>query len=525
MMRTMFLTLFIIGASIGGSENAFPAGRYALLIGNGNYPDTVGRLTNPPNDINLLRNSLTSLGFKVGIVRDASYADLAKSIQGHIALVRDAGDDTISFVYYSGHGAADARTQINYLIPVDVPNAEDTSLWNNSLQLKADILDKLVAQAPNATHFVVFDACRTELRLSVNRMKVFDVDRKSFLPVTATGALVAYSTAERRTASDRGEGSGPYARALAEELLVPGVEAVSVFRNVQLRVKQAIGQDPYLAYSGVPRIFLAGETTVSTQASPSNLPSGQGETIAFERERTSTRSTLSTFLQQLGDEGISAAGVFATAKAWPTGSTVRMCFLDGSKEQRAYVARIGREWTLYGNINFDFDDLSNPRICSKASGSVVRITFKEPGNWSLIGTDAGKLRNGATLSLEIVGQSSLSALGTPAVHGAILHEFGHVVGFEHGWQAASNGCDAEINWESVYKDFELEGWSKEQVDLNIKSRSADPLVESFGFDKKSIMNYAFPPKFFHAGTQSKCYAAPSGELSLKDKLAVYKAYP
>ena len=54
-------------------------------------------------------------------------AELRKvtGIKRHIQAVRREGEGTISFVYYSGHGAADPDTKINYLIPVDVTSAED----------------------------------------------------------------------------------------------------------------------------------------------------------------------------------------------------------------------------------------------------------------------------------------------------------------------------------------------------------------------------------------------------------------
>ena len=56
---------------------------------------------------------------------------------------------------------------------------------------------------------------------------------KGFVPVANTaGLLIAYATAPNRTASDAGDGGGPYAKALAEELLKPGVEAVTMFRDV-----------------------------------------------------------------------------------------------------------------------------------------------------------------------------------------------------------------------------------------------------------------------------------------------------
>jgi hypothetical protein len=73
---------------------------------------------------------LGGIGFKVAIIKDGDYRSIDAAIKRHITMVRREGQGTISFLYYSGHGAADPDTKINYLIPVDVSNAEDKELWN-----------------------------------------------------------------------------------------------------------------------------------------------------------------------------------------------------------------------------------------------------------------------------------------------------------------------------------------------------------------------------------------------------------
>jgi hypothetical protein len=234
--------------------------RFALLIGNQSYNESVGPLRNPHNDVTLVASSLDSLGFKVTTLKDADYKSLEIALKTHIQQVRRAGNDTISFFYYSGHGASDPETRINYLIPVDVESADDANLWTNSFELN-DIVSKLREQAPEATHYVVFDACRDELRLVRQGKKALGAE-KGFTPVsTVTGVMIAYATAPGRTASDIGQRAGPYAAALAEELSKPGVEAVTMFRNVQLRVKQTIGQDPWLSFPTLPAVYLAGKQT------------------------------------------------------------------------------------------------------------------------------------------------------------------------------------------------------------------------------------------------------------------------
>ena len=175
----------------------------------------------------------------------------------YIAAGPRAGRNALSFFYYPGHGVANPETQINYLIPVDVIEAEDDKVWFESFQQNA-IIDLLSKQAPNATHYVVFDACRNELNMAGTAAKALGTD-KGFVPVTDTaGLLIAYATAPRKTASDVGDDGGPYAKALSEELTKPGIEAVTMFRNVQLRVKQTIGQDPWLSFPSLPAVYFAG---------------------------------------------------------------------------------------------------------------------------------------------------------------------------------------------------------------------------------------------------------------------------
>jgi uncharacterized caspase-like protein len=230
------IVLLILPTSIYAQE----AARLALLIGNQGYHAKVGPLKNPHNDVTLIEASLKQLGFKVTVLKDANYKALDIGLKRYVTEVRRAGRNAISFFYYSGHGAANPETQINYLIPVDVSDGDDDKVWFESFQ-QTVIIDLLSKQAPNATHYVVFDACRNELNLAGTAAKTFGTD-KGFVPITDTaGLLIAYATAPRKTASDVGDGGGPYAKALSEELVKPGIEAVTMFRNVQLKASTGRG--------------------------------------------------------------------------------------------------------------------------------------------------------------------------------------------------------------------------------------------------------------------------------------------
>jgi hypothetical protein len=231
--------------------------RYALLIGNARYSEKVGPLRNPHNDVALIAASLRRIGFQATVIKDATYRSLDVEIRRHAMKLRQAGDGAIGFFYYSGHGVVNPETSANYLIPVDVRSITVQDVWLYAFEQKA-IIDRLSAVAGNATHFVVFDACRDELITADSTSKSI-TSAKGFVPIASkAGLLIAYATAPGKTASDEGDGGGPYATVLAQELVKPGVEAVNMFRRVQLRVRAKLKQDPWLSFPALPEIYLAG---------------------------------------------------------------------------------------------------------------------------------------------------------------------------------------------------------------------------------------------------------------------------
>lgn len=505
--------------------------RLALLVGNGKYNENVGKLTNPENDIEIVGKALAKLGFKVTTIQDASFEALHKAFRTHTTEVSVAGKDAISFIYYSGHGASDLATQTNYLLPVDVPDGTATVVWNHSIELKADVLDKLMSRAPTAIHFVVFDACRTELKLKFPDRKAFEVDGKGFVANALTaGPLVAFATQPGRTASDFGQGGGPYARALAEELVRPGIEAVTMFRNVQLRVKQSIGQDPWLSVPSFPEVYLAGTTPAPSGPAPDL---GQGPQtpdsleVAFARERASIKASIMPVLSQLDLEGIKSSGVLNLEDIWPSKHAIRMCFMDGQQDLRSHVAFIARQWTLYGAIDFDFGNLADPRMCTGADrNSEVRITFNTDGNWAYLGVKARAVpANQPTLSMNSLKDASVVEIKKSQFYSqVILHEFGHVLGFGHNWSGPTAGCDTEMNWPQIYKELAISGWSKDMIDAQWRHPNSNAGTVGGAFDKSSIMNYSLPESWYFKGRESRCFLEPKADLSLRDKLAVFTNY-
>src|SRR5262245_25184664 len=288
--------VFLMGLLLVHSA-ALAEKRLALLIGNEAYASGIGRLENPHNDVALLEQALKGLGFEVVVTRDAGLGALTTAINAYARRVQAAGPGAVGFFYYSGHGASDGNT--NYLIPVDVKTTEAAELWDQSLRL-TEITRKLKTDAGNATHFVVFDACRNTLKLTQPGSRAV-VQSKGFVPVVQeNGMLIAYATAEGELASDVGAGAGPYAKVLAEEVIKPGIEAVAMFRIVQRRVRAAIRQEPYLGFSALGDVYLAGKGEQPTAAIAPQKLSEAGEAWTVVKDTTSIAG-LELFIERYKD--------------------------------------------------------------------------------------------------------------------------------------------------------------------------------------------------------------------------------
>ncbi|MEM8971179.1 MAG: SUMF1/EgtB/PvdO family nonheme iron enzyme [Pseudomonadota bacterium] len=256
-IHRLTVTILLCGATLFAAH-ANTENRLALLIGNQHYKLKAINLANPHNDIVAVGKALRAVGFKVRLVRDAELGTIHREINRYAKALRQAGPDAIGFFYYSGHGALNEGNRYNYIIPTDVETLDSSDLWDGAVRLRR-IIDDLKDKARNALHFVVFDACRNELRLTSQDGKSL-TQPKGFTPFreTVRGMLIAYATAEGQMASDAGDGLGPYASELAKTLVRPGIEAVSMFREVQINVFKKIGQEPWYTHGALRPVYLAG---------------------------------------------------------------------------------------------------------------------------------------------------------------------------------------------------------------------------------------------------------------------------
>jgi Caspase domain len=247
-----------------GAKSAQAEKRIALLIANQGYSTSVGTLKNPFNDIAVVGDALSEQGFEIlPPIKDGKRSVMLGGVRELVRRLNSAGAGAIGFIYYSGHGAAEKDTNINYLIPVDASAPGTSAFWDDSVKLD-DVL-RLLDGARSAAKFVVFDACRNELQLPTKDTS------KGLVPVAEQqGIFIAYASAPGRTASDMGDKSGPYAAALAVELAHPGLDHLNLFQNVKEAVLTATGgaQQPWESNGLGRRVYLTGDPKIVRPAGP-----------------------------------------------------------------------------------------------------------------------------------------------------------------------------------------------------------------------------------------------------------------
>jgi uncharacterized caspase-like protein len=270
--------------------------RIALLIGNKDYKPGVGALINPLNDIRVVGDALQSVGFEVlKPAQNATRAAMLRAVHEFAGKLKTAGPDAVGFFYYSGHGIESAG--VNYLIPVDVEQPTTLELSVQGVK-QSEVLAILRSEAANAAHYLVLDACRNTLQ-SVR-------GGKGFVPVgQQSGVLVAFATEPGKTATDLGQGSGPYASALASELAKPAQTDLIMFHNVRVAVMDKTNGDqvPWTE-DGIQRrqrVMFGGQSKPAPASPPAPLRHSEAAEAWDRSKGTTNFAVLEAFITRYKD--------------------------------------------------------------------------------------------------------------------------------------------------------------------------------------------------------------------------------
>lgn len=304
--------------------------RYALLIGNEDYPPTVGQLTLPHEDVENMRAGLMQAGFPaehIKVLRDATQTDINLAVAQLSSDLRAAGEDSIGFFYYSGHGgsAESAGQRANYLIPARSPitGAEQLPILGVPVN---SIVDALAASDAKAI-FIVSDACRNTLPFTSSKGGAADkgmvrVPRKK-------GLYIAFATADGATTPD----DGLFSRALSKRLPQKGLSADRAFTLALREVAAARPGNamPFTADGLTEDICFAG-----CEATPTPATAGSEDLAFLTAKRTNT-----------------IAGWLEFIEAWPHSSFI-------SSAQDGIVDQLFKDTEEARSYNGPYDTLSGP---------------------------------------------------------------------------------------------------------------------------------------------------------------------
>lgn len=199
-------------------------------------------------------------------------------------------------------------------------------------------------------------------------------------------------------------------------------------------------------------------------------------------------------------------------KMWKPGRTLRVSFLDGDPQVQKRVEEYAMQWTKHANIKLAF---------VPAGPSEIRISFKQRGYWSALGTDA-LVKEYFPLTEPTMNYEGFTMATREAEYSrVVLHEFGHALGCIHEHQSPAGGI--QWNKEAVYRSLggPPNNWDQAQVDHNVLSRYSKEQTQFTTFDPKSIMLYSFPKEW----TLNNMEFTTNSALSDTDKSYIAASYP
>ncbi len=210
--------------------------RYALVIGNSNYPKAIGVLKNPVNDATDFAKELQNSNFDVQLLTNATYGQMRAAMLRFKEKV-DAGDrdKTVSLFYYAGHGLQ--RDDENYLVPIDAMIEFEDDIARYCFPVQRMVLSNM-ERSNSRMNIVILDACRNNpfpaLTRSLGEDGLGEMRR-------ARGSFIAYATAPGSVASDGTGRNGLYTQELLKAVRKPGLTIEQVFKEVRQSVLRLSG--------------------------------------------------------------------------------------------------------------------------------------------------------------------------------------------------------------------------------------------------------------------------------------------
>jgi serralysin len=217
------------------------------------------------------------------------------------------------------------------------------------------------------------------------------------------------------------------------------------------------------------------------------------------------------FEQLRASAGQDRAALWTLAK-WQSNDKITISFLDGDPAVQERVRAVAQTWTGTGMANLRL-------VFQKSTDSMVRISFRQAGSWSAIGTTCLRIKDSARPTMNLGWLKPDSS--QEELERVVLHEFGHTLGLVHEHQNPSNGI--AWNRSAVIRDLSAGSnhWSASDIEHNMFEAYRKTETNFTAFDKDSIMLYPVPRTWttndFSVGLNTK--------LSATDRAFIRRQYP
>ncbi|HEX5167983.1 MAG TPA: caspase family protein [Cyclobacteriaceae bacterium] len=205
--------------------------RYALVIGNGSYPKSIGALRNPVNDATDLAKELRESNFDVQLLTNVTYVQMREAMRKfNQKLTEGPKDETVGLFYFAGHGVA--HDEENYLVPIDANVEFEDDIPRMCFPVQRMVLANM-ERTSSRMNIVILDACRNNPFPSATR----SIDHGLAEMKRARGSFIAYATAPGSVASDGTGRNGLYTQELLKAIDRPGRTIEQVFKEVRANVR------------------------------------------------------------------------------------------------------------------------------------------------------------------------------------------------------------------------------------------------------------------------------------------------
>ena len=210
--------------------------RFALVIGNSNYPKSIGALKNPVNDATDFAKELELSNFDVQLLTNATYGQMrAAMLKFKEKVDANERDKTIALFYFAGHGLQ--HEDENYLVPIDAMIEFEDDIARYCFAVQRMVLSNM-ERSNSRMNIVILDACRNNpfpaLSRSAGGQGLGEMKR-------ARGSFMAFATAPGSVASDGVGRNGLYTQELIKSVRKPNLTIEQVFKDVRANVLRLSG--------------------------------------------------------------------------------------------------------------------------------------------------------------------------------------------------------------------------------------------------------------------------------------------